>query len=225
MSLQYIRINLKYKLNKLKKGKWGNKKRYIDFFGNEIESLKQKDDDPDSRKIYKGDIVIFMHPTKKDHPNNGLRARVIEVHKPLKLKDKIKADEEKTDKKPYDYPLKEKRYDLIFDLDEDDKEERRLNLEQKNQRAVIKKSMEFVEREKIKSIPEKKLLISYRRDELNKLKGDVTSKQESIITEKVENLFDIILKKDTVFKPKYVDKPKKFRFYGRVERRKFTITL
>lgn len=209
MSLQYIRINLKYKLNKLEKGKWKNPKRYIDFFGNEIDSLKQKDDDPDSRKIYKGDIVIFMHPSKKNHPNNGLRARVIEVHKPLKLKDKIKAYEEKPDKKIYDYPLKEKRYDLIFDLDEDDKEERRLNLEQQNQRAVIKKSMEFVEREKIKSIPEKKLLISYRRDELNNLKGDVNKKQESIIEEKVGNLFDIIFKKDTIFKPKYVDKPKK----------------
>ena len=31
MSLQYIRINLKYKLNKLKKGKWGNKKGILIF--------------------------------------------------------------------------------------------------------------------------------------------------------------------------------------------------
>ena len=96
MKFQNYRIKLHYKLNKLKRGKWGKPDKYINFFGSEIPSFKSgSQPNPLTRKIYEGDLVIFKHPTKSDHPNNGLKALVNKVHIPAKIADKIRAWEER----------------------------------------------------------------------------------------------------------------------------------
>jgi hypothetical protein len=204
MKIQNYRIKLYYKLNKLKKGKWGKPDKYIHFFGSEIPSFKSgPQPNPLERKIYEGDLVIFKHPEKPNHPNNGLKALVNKVHKPAKIADKIKAWEER---KKGPYPLEEKRYDLTFILEDEDKEERRMSFAEGNRREIIKMSMEYVERRKILAVPEKKLLLSINSGRINSMNN---SDKTKLIGRKVKNLMDTVFKKGLDFKPKYVDKTSK----------------
>ena len=135
MKFENFRIRLYYKLNKLQKGKWQNKNSYLTFFGDELPSFNTMSDDSE-RKIYEGDTVVYKNPNKPNHPNNGLKAIVEKVHKPLKLKEKIEAWEKNRRGR---YPLEAKKYDLAFLLDEDEKEDRRINLTEGNRRSVVKK--------------------------------------------------------------------------------------
>ena len=67
MKFQNYRIKLHYKLNKLKKGKWGKPDKYINFFGSEIPSFKAgdsitvfykiKEGDKERIQFFKGDVL------------------------------------------------------------------------------------------------------------------------------------------------------------------------
>lgn len=162
MRFENYRVRLYYKLNKLQKGKWGNKNNFIYFFGSEIPSFTSMDS-YSSEKIYEGDTVIYKNSKKPDHPNNGLKATVVTVNKPLKLEEKIEAWE-KNRRGPY--PLEKKKYDLVFILDVDEKDERRINLVEGNRRGVVKRKMKFVDGSKITRIPEKVLMVSLKNSEL-----------------------------------------------------------
>ena len=201
MRFENYRIRLYYKLNKLQKGKWGKENNYIYFFGEEIPSFASMDGS--SEKIYEGDTVIYKNPNKPNHPNNGLKATVVTVHKPLKMEEKIKAWEEK---KIGTYPLEEKKYDLVFVLDEDDKEDRRINLVERNPRGLVKRKMKFVDRSKIERIPEKVLMVSVKKSEL---RGLSKKKKKKLIEKRTKVLLNSVFKNGLEFVPKYVDKTSK----------------
>ena len=202
MRFENFKIRLYYKLNKLKKGKWAKKDNYLTFFGDELPSFNSKMDNNES-KIYEGDTVIYRNKNKPGHANNGLKALVIKVHKPLKLKEKIEAWE---NNRRGPYPLEDKKYDLAFLLDEDEKEDRRINLTEGNKRSLVKMKMTFVDKTKIKRIPEKVLMLSVKKSSLDGLNSQ---QKEKLLRKKVKNLFKQVFKKGTEFKPKYVDKRSK----------------
>lgn len=202
MKFENFKIRLYYKLNKLKKGKWAKKDNYLTFFGDELPSFNTMTDESQN-KIYEGDTVIYKNPNKPKHPNNGLRAIVQQVHKPLKLKEKIEAWEQN---RRGPYPLEDKKYDLAFLLDEDDKEDRRINLTEGNRRAVVKKKMTFVDKTKIIRIPEKVLMLSVKK---SALRGLNRQQKEKLLRKKTKYLLKQVFKKGTEFKPKYVDKRSK----------------
>ena len=198
--MRNFRIRLEYKHNKLQEGKWGKKGKYIPFIGNEIPSIK--DTGEKTQKIYVGDRVKYINKKKPDHPNNGLIAVVTKVHKPSKMKDKMKAYE--ADKRFLESPLKEKMYDISFSPDEDEMEERRLNLTEGNKRSTLKLNMDFVEGAKLKLQQQKKIIVSVKSDELDKFNSN--KDKQNLITSKVGELFNVMFKSGTEMKPKYVDK-------------------
>ncbi len=203
MRFDNYKLRIYYKLNKLKKGKWGKENSFIYFYGNEIPSFNSMEEDVSTRKIYEGDSVIYKNVNKPNHPNNGLKAIVSKVHKPLKLKEKIEAWE-RNRRGPY--PLEEKKYDLVFVLDEDEKEERRMSLVEGSKRGIVKRRMEYVDRSKIEVLPEKILLITVKKNEINRLSK---RQKEKFLKKKVKILLNRVFKNGLEFKPKYVDKTSK----------------
>tara|TARA_X000000368_G_C23033996_1_gene713781 strand:+ start:199 stop:1854 length:1656 start_codon:yes stop_codon:yes gene_type:complete len=202
MRFENYRIRLYYKLNKLQKGKWGKPDNFIYLFGSEIPSFSNMDS-YSSQKIYEGDTVIYKNPGKPNHPNNGLKATVVTVHKPQKMEQKIEAWEKN---RRGSYPLEKKKYDLVFILDEDDKEDRRMNLVEGNRRGVLKRKMKFVDGSKIKRIPEKVLMVSVKKSELQ---GITEAQKKKLLEKRTKILLKRVFHRGLEFEPKYVDKTSK----------------
>ena len=91
-------------------------------------------------------------------------------------------------------------HDLTFELSELDLEERRLNLAEANIRALVKRNMRFVSRDKLKSLFNKKLIVNIQQipEDMNKAKKKVEKE--------VKETLKVIFKNGVKFKPKYVDK-------------------
>jgi len=202
MRVENYRVRLYYKLNKLQRGKWGKENNFIYFFGSEIPSFSSMES-YSSKKVYEGDTVIYNNEDKPRHPNNGLKATVVTVHKPLNMEEKIKAWDEK---KRGTHPLEEKKYDLVFVLDEDEKDERRMNLVEGNRRDVVKRKMKFVDGSKIKRIPEKVLMVSVKKSDLQ---GLTQPQKKKLIEKRTKILLKRVFKRGLEFEPKYVDKTSK----------------
>ena len=63
-------------------------------------------------------------------------------------------------------------YDISFSPDEDEMEERRLNLTEGNKRSTLKLNMDFVEGAKLKLQQQKKIIVSVKSDELDKFNSN-----------------------------------------------------
>ena len=90
-------------------------------------------------------------------------------------------------------------YDLVFDVSDEEMREKRIDLEVDNIKGELKRSMNMIPRDRLKSVYQKKIIVTVQ-SKPNKVEF------KKKIKEKIKLTLKEIFKKGTKFKPKYLDK-------------------
>ena len=193
--MRNYRILIDYKTNKLKTGKW--KEKYLRFYGNEIQNISEKTDE-ERKEFFLNDHVKFV---KRGHPNDGMTAIIIKVKKPQNQEDIEKRFNE--DRRNVKQSRRYYLFDLKFILNDEEKEENRLNLGQ-NEKTKKKRRISDVKREDLVTIPTKNIILTISKKEI-----ESSIPETDYIKQKIIILLETLFENGKEFKPKYIDKTNK----------------